>query len=301
MTRRILMLGPETGWHASQLRDAAKRRGFDFASARYETLACQLQESAPAELTCEQGRLDHFAGILPRTMPAASMERLTFRLSLLHAIADGVVPSETLLVNSPRCLEWCIDKSAATMRLAGAGFPVPATQFVQSRGEAMHAFADLGGDCVLKPVFGGEGRGVMRVQDQELAWYAAGTLDQVDALLQIQEFVPPGGVSLRVLVIGDQCIGMRRSNGTTFRTNVAAGGKVEQVDLGSQLLRDARAIAKSFDLTFGAIDLLERDSGPPVFLEVNAVPGWKGAQKVVSENIADCLMDVLSERMRESR
>jgi ribosomal protein S6--L-glutamate ligase len=34
----------------------------------------------------------------------------------------------------------------------------------------MIAFAELGGDVVLKPLFGAEGRGMCRVTDAETAW-----------------------------------------------------------------------------------------------------------------------------------
>ncbi|MEM6470412.1 MAG: ATP-grasp domain-containing protein [Planctomycetota bacterium] len=299
MRHRVFVLGPEKGWHASQLSDAAKRHEACLRFATYESLS-SASRTGEVSLLSEAGNLLEQDAILTRTMPAASMERLTFRLSMLHLIADGLFARPPILVNSPRCLEWCIDKSAATTRIAAAGFRTPPTRFVQSRREAMDAFRELGGDCILKPVFGGEGRGVMRVQDPELAWYATGVLDQLDAVIQIQAFIPPGGIDLRLLFIGERCFAMRRRNANSFRTNVAAGSRVEIVSPDEQILNDARSISDQLDLTFGAIDLIEAEDDPPYFLEVNAVPGWKAAQSVVKKSIAGCLIETLVARIEES-
>ncbi|MEM0927551.1 MAG: ATP-grasp domain-containing protein, partial [Planctomycetota bacterium] len=286
MSRRVLMLGPDTGWHANELRQASAKHGVDLQVASYESLACSVSATREMEILASGDSIIEFDGVLTRTMPAASMEKLTYRLGVLHSMEDGLLPSRPVTINSPRCLEWCIDKSATTIRLAAAGFQTPPTRFVQSRKEAMDAFAALGGDCVIKPIFGGEGKGVMRVQDPELAWYVTGTLERCDAMLQLQAFVPPGGIDLRILVVGEHSFAMRRRNAESFRTNVAAGGTVELIHPDSVLLEKARRIAEHFQLICGAIDLLETENGP-CFLEVNAVPGWKGAQQVVSECIAE--------------
>jgi ribosomal protein S6--L-glutamate ligase len=197
------------------------------------------------------------------------------------------------VVNPPRGLEWAIDKFAALTRLAALGLPVPPTRFVQSRSEAMDAFEQLGGDCVVKPLFGGEGRGVMRVVDPQLAWTTFTTLEQLQTVFQVQQFVPPGGSDTRLLVVGERVFGVRRRNRLSFRTNVAAGGVSEPFGVDRETADTARRIVRSFGLLVGSVDRIDHDRGGAVYLEVNAIPGWKGAQKVIRESIAEAIIETV--------
>lgn len=294
VSRRFLMLGPESGWHAEQLQSAAKRFGHRLDIATYESLRASIDSGhATGWFSCDRGRLDDYDAILTRTMPSGSMEKITFRLAILHAIADSLVSQKTAIINPPRALEWSIDKFATLTRLAAAGYPTPPTRFVQSRREAMQAFEELGGDCVIKPIFGGEGRGVMRVCDAQLAWYTFSTLEQLDAVLQVQSFVGPGGKDTRLLVVGDRVFGIRRTNQHSFRSNVSAGASCHRIEIPDDLAVTAKRIAALFGLVFASVDMIDNDHGPPMYLEVNAIPGWKGAQSVIDESIAEHIIRTL--------
>lgn len=298
--KRFLMLGPDSGWHHEQLLGSARRFGCRWDVASWETLAVGVStannpKSHLSELHCDHGSIESYDGILVRTMPSASFERITFRLAWLHAIADGLFGSNIAVVNPPRALEWSIDKSAALMRLADLGVPTPATRFVQSRREAMAAYDELGPDCVVKPLFGGEGRGVIRVTDRELAWTAFSALDQLGSVHQIQAFVPPGGSDTRCLVIGAQVVGYRRRNLGDFRSNVSAGAVCEQATIPMELQQSARRIAAAFGMPVASVDFIDNDDGPPLVLEVNAIPGWKGGQSVLKESISDRILETLIE------
>jgi len=211
------------------------------------------------------------------------MEQILFRLAVLHA----VVAQGMRVVNPPRTLETAIDKYATLAVVAALGFPVPQTIVVQSRSDAMKAFAFLGGDVVVKPIFGGEGRGVMRVRDPQLAWSAFSTLQQLNSIIYVQRFVPPGGRDTRMLVLGDEIVGVRRTADHDFRTNVAGGASCSFAPLTFEEIAMGKKIACSMGLRIGSIDVLDNDNGPPLVLEVNGVPGWKGAQRCVPFNIAE--------------
>ena len=301
--RRFLMLGPATGWHAEQLRGAAARQGYDLDIASYESISASLSEctspDCPSDtsgvaLSCESGSLSNYAAILTRTMASGTFERITFRLAALHAIADRLVDRPIAIVNPPRSLEWSIDKFAALARLSSAGYPTPPTRIVQSRSEAMQAFEELGADCVVKPIFGGEGRGVMRISDPQLAWYSFSALDQLGAVMQVQSFIAPGGRDTRLLVVGDHVFGVRRCNTNSFRSNVSAGAECKPLEVDHELYVTAKHIVERFGLVFASVDLIDNDHGPPMFLEVNAIPGWKGAQNVIDHSIADCVIETLA-------
>ena len=53
----------------------------------------------------------------------------------------------------------------------------------------MEAFEQLGGDVIVKPLFGSEGRGMVRVSDPELAWRAFRTLARTLFVLYLQQII----------------------------------------------------------------------------------------------------------------
>ncbi|MEM9645817.1 MAG: hypothetical protein AAF989_12575, partial [Planctomycetota bacterium] len=173
----ILVLGSGEGWHADQLRVGASACGVLLEFADYESLRAELCErSTDATLTTDISPFSKFDAILTRTMPSASMEKITFRLAVLHAAQRMGM----LVVNPAPSLELAIDKFATLQVVRSLGYAVPSTIVAQDRTVAMRAFEELGGDCVVKPIFGGEGRGVMRIQDPALAWTVFSTLDRLD-------------------------------------------------------------------------------------------------------------------------
>lgn len=304
IARRILCLGAGAGWHAEQITDACNRHGCELKAATYESLKAEVT-SEGTSFHCDAGELTDFDLIFTRTMPLGSFEQITFRLAVLHEVHDratngnrGVTGQHQkngmpLVINPPRSLELAIDKFSTLRQVEALGFRVPETCVVQSRSEALAAFQRLGGDCVVKPIFGGEGRGVMRLKEEELAWYTFSALDRLGSVFYVQKFVPPGGSDLRLLVIGDRVIGIRRENAQDFRANVAGGGVSSGVKVDHSLEAMAHAITRKLGLTYAAVDLLEDPAGIPCVIEVNAIPGWKGAQSVVSFSIADMIVSTL--------
>ena len=291
---RLLVLGSDQGWHANELRVAAQSAGCEISFALYESLRSRVSPNCSAELSCSAGSLADFDMLITRTMPMGSFEQITFRLAVLHEY----VRLGGRAINPPRSLEIAIDKFATLAMIAKLGYDVPETRVVQSRREAMEAFHELGGDCVVKPVFGGEGRGVMRVRDPELAWTAFATLDQLDAVHYVQAFISPGGRDTRLLVIGNDVFAIKRTNPNDFRTNVAGGGECELLEITDDQRTLARRITESIGIRFGTVDLLDCDSGPPRVVEVNGIPGWQGAQRVLPVSVAGLLINLATADIR---
>ena len=78
---------------------------------------------------------------------------------------------------------------------------------------------------VVKPLFGSEGRGMVRVSDPEMAWRTFRTLERTQAVLYLQQFIRHPGWDLRVFVLGGRVLtAMRRRSRGDWRTNVAQGG-----------------------------------------------------------------------------
>jgi RimK family alpha-L-glutamate ligase len=223
-------------------------------------------------------------------MPPGSLEQVVFRMDLLHrAQAAGLT-----VLNSPAALEACVDKYLATAKLATAGLPVPATITCQTADAAIEAFHALGGDVVVKPLFGSEGRGIVRVSAPELAWRTFRTLERTQAVLYVQQFVPHPGWDLRVLVLGGKVLAaMRRHACDDWRTNVAQGGRAEAVTATIEQERLALRAATSVGADFAGVDLLPTPDGH-VVLEVNAVPGWRALAPVCGVDVAAAVVRHLS-------
>ncbi len=298
MSRRILALGPDQGWHAERLRQAALAAGDEICWARYESLRVGIEKSGRQQVSAinsaDGGALDvsQFDHILVRTMPAGSLEQITLRLSILHSLVER----GQSVVNSPTGMEWAIDKYRTLARIALLGFPVPETRVVQTRREAMDAFDALGGDVISKPLFGGEGRGVTRLIDREVAWYSFAVLEQLNAVIYLQRFVPPGGSDTRLLVIGEDVFGIQRWAAKGWKTNVSQGAACKAIEPTAEQRQLALRIAREFNLRIAAIDAIDCEDGIAKILEVNAVPGWKGAERALGIDLAAVMLAALNGR-----
>ncbi|MCS6865646.1 MAG: RimK family alpha-L-glutamate ligase [Gemmataceae bacterium] len=281
---RIAILSGGTGWHVQDVLRAAK-------DLRHEATAFDFRQLATGVHTLRD-ILMNFDAILVRTMPAGSLEQIVFRMDLLHeAVARG-----QLVVNPPRAVEVCVDKYLTTARLARAGIPTPPTAVCQRSEEAMSAFADLGRDVVVKPLFGAEGRGMCRLTDGETAWRTFRVLEQTGQVIYLQQFVAHPGWDLRAFVIGGRVVGaMRRIARNDWRTNVAQGGLVEPVQLQPAEQELARRAAEVVGCWIAGVDLLPDITGALYVIEVNAVPGWKALAATCGVDIAQKVVQFLAQ------
>lgn len=281
----IALLGAPDSWYIKDLTRAAAGR---HAVARVPFTRMQSIIEKGSGLISEVGvtsgevGLDSYDAVLVRTMPPGTLEQVVFRMNALAQVeAAGCV-----VLNPPRALEIAVDKYLCLARLAGAGLPVPPTVVCQDADDAMAAFAKLGGDVVVKPLFGSEGRGLMRVDDEGLALRTFKTLAQLGAVIYLQTFVPHPGHDLRVLLLGEKAWCIRRTNPTDWRTNIARGAKAEPFELTPQLEDLARAAADAVGAPFAGVDILPGLDGELYLLEVNAVPGWRGLATTLNVDIA---------------
>jgi ribosomal protein S6--L-glutamate ligase len=216
-------------------------------------------------------------------MPPGSLEQVVFRMDVLH----GLEAAGKRVLNPPRALEVCVDKYLASARLDAAGLPTPTTIACQDAETAVAAFHQLGGDVVVKPLFGSEGKGMVRVSDIEMAWRTFRTLERLQTVLYIQQFVHHPGWDLRAFVIDGRVLAaMRRHARDDWRTNVAQGGRAEPVTLTADEERLALAAAKAVGTPVAGIDLLPRPDGGYFVLEVNAVPGWRALAPTTGIDVA---------------
>ncbi|HEY2154499.1 MAG TPA: RimK family alpha-L-glutamate ligase [Isosphaeraceae bacterium] len=258
------------GWHVQDLRRAAKGLDISLAALPFPTITGRVGDDGAR---VEAGGIDltGLDGILVRMMPPGSLEQVVFRMDALHRLEAIGVP----VLNPPRAVEAAVDKYLALARLEADGLPVPATWVGESADDALAAFERLGRDVVVKPLFGSEGRGLVRVSDLELARRTFHTLARLGTVLYVQRFVRHPGYDLRAFVLRDRVIGAirRDASGGDWRTNVAVGGTARKVELGAEIESVAIRAANAVGARMAGVDLLpDADDDGLTVIEVNAVP-----------------------------
>jgi ribosomal protein S6--L-glutamate ligase len=316
----IGILGNPRSWYGRELERAARERGHRFTRLDFGRLMARtgsdgttdLQSVRPADtggletrpggeraaLTCADLNLTSVDAVIVRTMPPGSLEQVVYRMDALARLdAAGVT-----VLNPPKAIECAVDKYLTTARLALAGLPVPQTIVCEDADSALAAFAELGGDVVVKPIFGSEGRGILRVSDPDLALRAFRTLERIQAVLYLQRFIEHEGFDVRALVLDGRILGgMRRRSPHDFRTNVARQATAEPYDLTEQEREWALRAAQAVGTRFAGIDILYDRLGNGYVIEVNAVPGWRAFQKTTGVDVAALVVGRLEQETEPRR
>lgn len=248
-----------------------------------------VEESATTVISQGQ-ELTAFDVVLVRTMPFGTLEQVIFRMDALarHEANGGVV------INPTKAIELAVDKYLSLSRLQAAGLPVPPTYVCQTAEDAMAAFEQFGGDVVIKPLFGSEGRGITRVSDPALALRAFKLLSQLGSVIYLQQFIPHRGYDIRVMVIGERMLGMIRRNPDDWRTNVSLGASTKPFDLDAIHENLARRAVEVVGTPLAGVDILHGPDGQHYVLEVNAVPGWKALSKTLEVDVGRIVLDHLA-------
>jgi len=293
---RFAILAAPESWYARDLARAAAAE-HEVVTLPFSAVAAEISSDKRLEVRCGGRELSDFDAVLVRTMPPGSLEQVVFRMDCLgrYEAAGGVV------INPARAIEAAVDKFLTSAKLAAAELLTPRTICCQTADEALVAFDQLGGDVVLKPLFGSEGRGITRLNDEALAERAFKMLAQLGAVLYLQEFVPHEGCDLRLLVIGERIVAMRRRNPLDWRTNISRGAKAEPFEPDDSLIAIARRAAAAVGAPLAGVDLLPGRDGKLYTLEVNAVPGWKGLAKVHGVDVAKLVLDFVAGEVRRRR
>ena len=178
----------------------------------------------------------------------------------------------------------------------GPSLPVPRTIVCQCAAHALEGFESLGGNIVVKPLFGSEGRGLLHISERELAWRTFHVLERLGAVIYLQEFIDHPGWDLRVFVLnGDVRAAMRRSSNSDWRTNIAQGGVAERAEVASAECRLAIDAARAVGAHLAGIDLIMAGDGHFRVLEVNAVPGWRSLAAVTGIDVAAPLVEYVAQ------
>jgi len=306
MTPPLLALAGRTrtgrwGWHVRDLARAAARLNLRFEPVEFQRLRATIAPlGRPGRVEADGWELTgpEVAGVLVRAMPSSSLERIVFRMDALRRVEAAGTP----ILNPPRAIETAVDKYLTLVRLEAAGLPTPETWVGETSREALDAFDRLGGEVVVKPLFGSEGRGLIRVGQRELARRTFAAIEATQGLLYLQRFVAGPGWDVRVFVLDARVVGAIRRFPAShdWRANVSTGGTAEPFHVDAETERLAIRATEAVGARLAGVDLLPLGGIPHgwVIPEVNAAPGWRALGACLRLDVAAFILETLRETPR---
>jgi RimK family alpha-L-glutamate ligase len=282
---KAVILGQRGGWHTESLRRALAARGIEAGTYQVTHLTASVNGSP--RLAVDGVALDQCDVVFVRAIPAGSLEQVVYRMDALRRLEQGGVR----VVNSAWAIEHGVDKYYAAAVLQDGGVPTPRTVVSERVDDALAAFEGLGGDVVVKPLFGSEGRGMVRVSDADTAYRVFRALELGRYVYLVQEFVPHGNEDIRALVVGDRVVAAMRRRGATWKTNAAQGATGEAVVPDAQLVELSVRAARLVGAEHAGVDLLPCGDGSLSVVEVNTIPGWRALEAATGADVAGCLVD----------
>ena len=158
--RQAVIFSDEPGWHGKSLYREFADRDIGARFVSLSACAFDLSAKSPSILIPGFERLPDAAFV--RGVAGGSLEEVVLRLDILHALEILGVP----VFNSGRAIERTVDKGLTSFLLRHRGIPVPRTWVCESIEHArIIAERELDGcrALVLKPLFGSQGNGVIRI------------------------------------------------------------------------------------------------------------------------------------------
>lgn len=280
----------ENGWCSIKLREAMKRHGITPVYFNFSKLVARVK-SEPEVSVGETNIVSDLCALIIRPIGRGSLEEIILRMDLLHRLQRLGM----LIINPPLSIERSVNKYCTLALLEENGLPVPKTIATESHEEALKAFHELGGDVVMKPLFGSRGMGSTRISDREIAARVFRTVSFHHGVLYLQEFISHGVSDVRAFVIGDRVVAAMLRVAETWKTNVSQGAKPMPFELDKETEDLVVKAASVVGCKVAGVDFLESSHGP-VIVELNSQPGWHGLQSVTSVDIAEEIVKyVLSE------
>ncbi|OLS14693.1 MAG: hypothetical protein RBG13Loki_1677 [Promethearchaeota archaeon CR_4] len=257
----------------------------------------RLGESFGLQILSKTGQIiSDMDGVFVRGIGSATVPypKIFFRLDTLYALERlGVV-----ILNTPRSIEYSTDKYFTSMILAQHNIPTPRTIACETFSTAIAAFDNLGGDVVVKPIYGAMGIGIMRLTNRGEAERIFMKLEELNEVFYLQEYVEHQNRDIRVFVLGGQVIASMYRMGKDWRTNIHMGAKPTPIKITPETADLAIKSTEVTTLDVSGVDILETPNGLQV-IEVNSIPGWKGIQQVVPIDFPSMIVDYMLGKIKK--
>ena len=288
MPTKIGIVSSQRGYHVLALEEAIRSRGCEAAFFPIARMAGWIGGIPAIQVRGEC--VEECRALLVRTIPTGSLEQIIFRMDALHRLENLGVR----VVNCASAIERTVDKYYTSFLLTDAGIPTPRTLITEDFDAALAACKEMK-DVVIKPLFGSEGKGMVRISDEETAYRVLRAWELNRCIYYVQEYIPHFQEDIRAFVIGDRVVAAMRRSGNGWKTNFSKGAKVEPVQLSDGLEELALKSVNLLHLDYAGVDLMPAEDGRNYVIEINSIPGWRGLQKTTSRNIAGLIADHILE------
>jgi len=276
-----ILASDRSEWHVQRIREEMTLRGAEvhvFPATQFLTRI----DAAP-RVTSKGFSIDDFDAIVVRKVPGGTAEQVFYRMDVLHRLEDLGV----FVVNPAESIERAVDKYYTSTLLEDAGIRTPRTLVAERFDDATEGFEELGGDIVLKPLFGSLGMGMMRISDRDLAYRVFRALEMTQSVFYLQEYIPHGNEDIRAFVVGDRVVASMLRVAEGWKTNISGGGTARPHELSEGLVELSVKATRVIGLEYSGVDLLRSEIDGNVYVvELNSTPGWQGLQTVTARNIA---------------
>jgi RimK family alpha-L-glutamate ligase len=280
-------------WSSTQVREALTKRGIPYECFTFPKLVARLAYKPNFKVN-GTSILDDLDALIIRPIGRGSLEELVFRMDMLYKLER----QGFYMVNPPTAIEHCVDKYDILAILEDEGIPVPRTLATENVNEALKAFSELGGDVVVKPIFGSRGKGATRIVDADIADTVFKAITFHHGVIYMQEFVPHGHSDIRAFVIDSRVIASMRRVAGGWKTNCSQGAKPAPTKISKEFEELAIKSAKAVGCKIAGVDILEGPEGPRI-VDVNSQPGWKGLQAVTKVNIAEEIVNFMLSELKK--
>jgi RimK family alpha-L-glutamate ligase len=279
-------------WHIQRLLGELRRRGAE----AYVFPATRLVSRIAAEpkVSVKGYPIEDYDAVIVRRMPGGTAERVFYRMDAVHMLEEYGV----YVINPALSIEKSVNKYYTSALLEKAGITSPRTVVTESFTGAMKAFEELGGDVVVKPLFGSLGAGITRLTDGDIAYRVFRALESTQSVFYVQKYIPHGNEDIRVFVIGDEVVASMKRVGAGWKTNISSGAAPEPYEATDEEVETSLKAAETLGLEYTGVDLMRSDDDTLYTLEVNSTPGWEGLQKVTTVDIAERLVEYVFEQLR---
>jgi ribosomal protein S6--L-glutamate ligase len=211
-------------------------------------------------------------------------------------------------VNSLKSVLLCEDKLDTVQKLQEKKISTPKTSLISSEEDIESSVSRIGGKypVIVKLLSGTKGIGVFQADSQESLLSTLQTIWKLspDTELIVQEKIEADH-DLRIHVLGTKnertgtdytvIAAMKRIKiEKDFRTNVSLGGRAEAIEISPEIEHLAIEAAKATGCSWCGVDIIiEKDTGLPYVLEVNASPGTDGIEKATGLDVTSIVLDFI--------
>jgi [lysine-biosynthesis-protein LysW]--L-2-aminoadipate ligase len=198
-------------------------------------------------------------------------------------------------VNTHDVIENCGDKFITTQLMLQHGVPTTKVLMAFTPESALQAIGQLGYPCVLKPVVGSWGRGVVRVNDRDAAEAVLNLRDELGGYQQhiyyIQELINKPQRDIRSFVVGDRAIAAIYRTSSHWITNTHLGGKASNCPVTPELDAISVAAAKAVGGGIVAVDLFEDPQRGLLVNEVNHTMEFRNSVPATGVDIPGAMVE----------